>query len=125
MSAPTGTGIVDTESATTPFAWLDDASVMAPGSVHAAGVSMESGGVYPGNPDPVTTFGVKATVVTSATVEGEVIHAVVAAVFDNLDQFKLAHPAFGSLEPATMAADALSAPLHAGAARYFAAAGWR
>jgi hypothetical protein len=83
------------------------------------------GGLYPGNPDPVTTFGVKATVVTSAAVDGEVIHAVVAAVFDNLDQFKLAHPAFGSLEPATMAADALSAPLHEGAARYFAAAGAR
>jgi hypothetical protein len=83
------------------------------------------GGIYPGNPDPVTTFGVKATVVSSAAVDAEVIHAVVAAVFDNLDQFKLAHPAFGSLEPATMAADALSAPLHEGAARYFATAGLR
>ena len=83
------------------------------------------GGVYPGNPDPVTTFGVKATVVSTAAIDGEVIHAVVAAVFDNLEQFKLAHPTFGNLEPATMAADALSAPLHEGAARYFAAAGLR
>ena len=39
LSAPTGTGTADTESATTPFAWLDDASVMAPGSVWL-GVSM-------------------------------------------------------------------------------------
>ena len=83
------------------------------------------GGVYPGNPDPVTTFGVKATVVSSAEVDGEVIHTVVAAVFDNLDRFKLAHPAFGTLEPEAMATDALSAPLHEGAARYFAAAGLR
>lgn len=37
LSAPTST--VDTESATTPFAWLDDASVMAPGTVWL-GVSM-------------------------------------------------------------------------------------
>jgi TRAP transporter TAXI family solute receptor len=81
------------------------------------------GGVYSGNPDPVTTFGVKATVVSSTAVDAEVIHAVVASVFDNLDQFKLAHPAFAGLTPETMAADALSAPLHEGAARYFAAAG--
>ena len=83
------------------------------------------GGVYPGNPDPITTFGVKATVVSTAAVDGQVIYDVVAAVFDNLDQFRLAHPAFGTLEPATMAADALSAPLHEGAVRYFAAAGLR
>ncbi|HSA79297.1 MAG TPA: TAXI family TRAP transporter solute-binding subunit [Geminicoccaceae bacterium] len=81
------------------------------------------GGVYPGNPDPVTTFGVKATVVSSATVEAEVIHAVVAAVFDNLDRFKLAHPAFGALDPGTMVTDALSAPLHPGAEKYYEEAG--
>ena len=83
------------------------------------------GGIYPGNPEPVTTFGVKATVVSSAAIDAEVIHAVVAAVFDNLDRFRLAHPAFAGLEPATMATDALSAPLHDGAARYFASAGLR
>jgi TRAP transporter TAXI family solute receptor len=83
------------------------------------------GGLYAGNPEPVTTFGVKATLVSSAAVDADLIHAVVAAVFDNLDQFKLAHPAFASLEPATMAADALSAPLHEGAARYFATVGLR
>lgn len=83
------------------------------------------GGIYPGNPEPVTTFGVKATVVSTTAVEAEVIHAVVAAVFDNLDRFKLAHPAFGGLAPEAMIADALSAPLHEGAARYFAAVGMR
>jgi TRAP transporter TAXI family solute receptor len=82
------------------------------------------GGVYPGNPDPVTTFGVKATVVSTTVVDAEVIYAVVKAVFDNLDQFKLAHPALGGLEPEAMTADALSAPLHEGAARYLTATGW-
>lgn len=83
------------------------------------------GGIYPGNPEPVTTFGVKATVVTTAALDAELIYTVVEAVFENLDQLRRAHPAFGTLDPVEMANDALSAPLHDGAARYFAAAGLR
>lgn len=77
------------------------------------------GGIYAGNPDPVRTFGVKATVISSSDVSTELIYAVVKAVFDNLDQFRKMHPAFAGLEPKAMIQEGLSAPLHEGAARYF------
>ena len=77
------------------------------------------GGIYTGNLDPVTTFGVKATVVSSAAVDADTIYSIVKAVFDDLDKFKRMHPAFGNLEPEQMIRDGLSAPLHEGAERYF------
>jgi len=81
------------------------------------------GGMYRGNSDDTTTFGVGATFVTSAEVSEDVVYEVVKAVFDNIDQFKSLHPAFAILEPEEMATDGLSAPLHAGAERYFREAG--
>ncbi len=77
------------------------------------------GGVYPGNPNAVVTFGVKATVVTSADLAGETVYQIVKAVFDNLDDFRKMHPAFGNLDPANMVSDGLSAPLHEGALKYY------
>ena len=81
------------------------------------------GGMYRGNPDDVNTFGVGATFVTSADVPDEVVYEVVKAVFENIDQFKGLHPAFANLDPKEMASDSLSAPLHAGAEKYFKEAG--
>ncbi len=78
-----------------------------------------AGGIYVGNLDPVTTFGVKATVVSSAVVDADPVYSIVKAVFDDLDKFKKMHPAFGDLEPERMIRDGLSAPLHEGAERYF------
>jgi hypothetical protein len=81
------------------------------------------GGLYPGNPEAVKTFGPGATVVTSARVEAAVIYQVVKAVFDNFDEFKKMHPAFASLEKMHMTEIGLSAPLHAGALRFYREAG--
>ena len=77
------------------------------------------GEMYPGNPDPVATFGVKATLMTSSDVDADTVYAVVKAVFDNLDQFKKMHAALDLLHPRLMTSEGLSAPLHEGAARYF------
>jgi TRAP transporter TAXI family solute receptor len=82
-----------------------------------------AGGIYRGNPDPVTTFGVKATVVTSAKTDDETVYTLVKTVFDNMDKFKKMHPAFGNLDPGGMITDGLSAPLHDGAMRYFSEQG--
>ena len=82
------------------------------------------GGMYDGNPDDITTFGVKATFVASAALPANVVETIVAAVFDNFDQFRQLHPAFNTLEPEEMIADGLSAPLHDGAAAYYSAQGW-
>ncbi|MDJ1007972.1 MAG: TAXI family TRAP transporter solute-binding subunit [Paracoccaceae bacterium] len=81
------------------------------------------GGMYRGNDDDTTTFGVGATFVTSANVPDDVVYEVVKAVFDNIDQFKGLHPAFANLDAQTMATDSLSAPYHPGAERYFREAG--
>ena len=81
------------------------------------------GGMYPGNADDVTTFGVKATFVSSTLTPDDVIYAVVKAVFENFDDFRDLHPAFANLEAESMVLDGNSAPLHDGAARYFEEAG--
>jgi TRAP transporter TAXI family solute receptor len=80
-------------------------------------------GMY-NNESDVTTFGVGATFVTRADVPDEVVYVVVKAVFDNFDNFKKLHPAFGNLKPEEMISDSLSAPLHDGAAKYYKERGW-
>nr|WP_111298684.1 TAXI family TRAP transporter solute-binding subunit [Paracoccus saliphilus] len=82
------------------------------------------GGMYAGNDEPTDTFGVKATFVTSEDVPEETVYQVVKTVFDNFDRFKGLHPAFADLEPEEMIADGNSAPLHAGAERYYRERGW-
>ena len=80
-------------------------------------------GMYDNEKD-VTTFGVGATFVTSAKVPEKVVYTVVKAVFDNFDQFRKLHPAFANLEEQEMISDSLSAPVHAGAAKYYKERGW-
>jgi TRAP transporter TAXI family solute receptor len=82
------------------------------------------GGMYPGTPDDVDTFGVKATFVTSADVDDDVVYQVVKAVFDNFDRFKGLHPAFADLKEEDMISGGLSAPLHPGAVKYYKERGW-
>ncbi len=82
------------------------------------------GGMYSGNDADVNTFGVKATFVTSASVDDETVYQVVKAVFDNFDRFKGLHPAFANLTEEEMISQGLSAPLHPGAERYYKERGW-
>ncbi|HET8849483.1 MAG TPA: TAXI family TRAP transporter solute-binding subunit [Marinobacter sp.] len=77
------------------------------------------GGMYRGTDEDVTTFGVAATFVSSTDVPEDVVYEVVKAVFENFDSFKRLHPAFANLQKEEMVSDALSAPLHPGAARYY------
>lgn len=77
------------------------------------------GGMYPGNPDDIQTFGVGATFVTSANVDEEAVYRVAIAVLGNLDDFRKLHPAFANLKAEEMIKDSLSAPLHPGAIRAY------
>ena len=81
------------------------------------------GGMYRGTDEDVETFGVKATFVTSAEVPEDVVYEVTKAVFENFDDFKKLHPAFANLEKEDMVKQALSAPLHPGAEKYYKEAG--
>ncbi|MGH7004269.1 MAG: TAXI family TRAP transporter solute-binding subunit, partial [Alphaproteobacteria bacterium] len=82
------------------------------------------GGLYPNNPQPTQTYGVLATMVTSAKVPNEVVYTITKAVFENFDEFKKLHPAFANLAPEKMIKDGLSAPLHEGAVKYYKEKGW-
>jgi len=81
------------------------------------------GGMYRGNPQDTTTFGVGATFVSSSDVPTKVIYQVVKAVFENFKNFKKFHPAFKVLKKNQMVSDGLSAPLHSGALKYYKEAG--
>ena len=76
-------------------------------------------GMYSGNDEDTTTFGVGATFVTSADVSEEVVYVVAKSVMENIDDFRQLHPAFANLEPAQMVKDGLSAPLHPGAEKAY------
>jgi TRAP-type uncharacterized transport system substrate-binding protein len=52
-------------------------------------------------------------------VSEKVVYTVVKAVFDNLSDFKKLHPAFAGLDEKEMTSFGLSAPLHAGAQKYY------
>jgi len=65
----------------------------------------------------------RGEMVSSADVAEALVYDLTTAVFETLDALREAHPALRSLEPAAMV-QGLSAPLHAGAARYYREQGW-
>lgn len=81
-------------------------------------------GAYSSMDEEVKTFGGFATLVTSASVPEDVVYELVRAVFENFEDFKRLHPAFALLTPEGMIKDALSAPLHPGAEKYYKEKGW-
>ncbi|RUM39406.1 MAG: C4-dicarboxylate ABC transporter substrate-binding protein [Desulfobulbus sp.] len=76
--------------------------------------------LYPGaqNDKDINTFGVKATLITSAKVSDDIVYAITKEVFDNFEAFKKLHPAYATLTKAQML-EGLSAPLHPGAVKYY------
>jgi TRAP transporter TAXI family solute receptor len=76
------------------------------------------GGMYRGSESDTQTFGVKATLVTSETVDEGVVYQLVKAVFENLAVFRKLHPAFAHLKAEEML-KGNSVPFHAGAQRYY------
>ena len=74
------------------------------------------------NDGNVESFGVKATFVTSKKVPDYIVYAITKEVFDNFDEFKKLHPAYKILTKESML-DGLSAPIHAGAMKYYKEAG--
>jgi TRAP transporter TAXI family solute receptor len=76
--------------------------------------------LYPNatNTRDVPTYGVKATLVTSAKVPERVVYIVTKELFENLEEFKGLHPAFGALTKENML-EGNSAPYHDGALKYY------
>jgi uncharacterized protein len=74
------------------------------------------------NTEDVWTFGVKATLLTSASVPEEIVYAITKEVFTNLETFRTLHPSYETLTAESML-EGLTAPLHPGAERYYREAG--
>jgi hypothetical protein len=74
------------------------------------------------NTGDVETFGVIATLCTSARVPDHVVYRITNEVLDNFDSFSSRHPAFTGMTKADTR-DGLTAPLHPGALYYFRQAG--
>jgi len=77
------------------------------------------GGMYIGNSNEISSFGVRATFVTTKDLDDDVAYEIVKAVYDNFESFKTLHPVFQTLNPKDIIYGGNTAPLHEGAKRYF------
>jgi TRAP transporter TAXI family solute receptor len=83
------------------------------------------GGLYANNPEPVASFGLRATLVTTQAQSADTVYRVTETIFEGLDELRAQHAVLAGLGAEDMAAAGLSAPLHEGALRYFRERGWR
>ncbi|MBE6596764.1 MAG: TAXI family TRAP transporter solute-binding subunit [Ruminococcaceae bacterium] len=79
-------------------------------------------GTYTGQTADIKTVTVKATLIVSASASEDTVYEITKAIFDNVDAIKSSHAkgAELSIENAT---SGMTAPFHAGAAKYFAEKG--
>ena len=82
------------------------------------------GGLYRGNPGPVASFGVGATLVAGADLPDERVGATVEQIFADFETLRGLEPVLTALEPEAMVSNGLTAPLHPGAEAYYRARGW-
>ena len=73
---------------------------------------------------PITTFGVVATLVTSADVDEKDVYELTRAIMENIDDFCELHQASATLVPERIFIGGLSAPVHSGALKYYRIEGW-
>lgn len=91
-----------------------------PAYLHSATIT---GGVYPGNPNDIATFGIRSVLLARADVPESAIQLLVERVFKQLDRIKAFHPALANLKVEQMLADPLL-PFHPAAARFYQQQGW-
>jgi len=80
-------------------------------------------GTYPGQPEPVPTVSIMATLVALAGVEDDVVAAFVRVMLERHDEIARRASVLGQQDVARLAVAGLTAPLHPAAARAYAAAG--
>ena len=76
------------------------------------------GGSTDGIAAEVPTFGVRATLVTSASVDVRVVAVIAKELLTHLPELRALHPALARLTAGEMIKDGLTAPLHLGAQVY-------
>jgi len=78
--------------------------------------------IYRGVNHPTPTIGVKGILVTSSTVDEDVVYKVTKAILDNFDTFKSLHPAFKHITKKSLL-QGLTIKQHKGAIKAFKEAG--
>lgn len=81
--------------------------------------SVIPGGIYPGNPDDVPTFGTRTLLLASARLADDRAYAFVKAVLEDLDDFRRLHPVLSVLTREDMVPSEAVVPIHPGALRYY------
>lgn len=84
-----------------------------------------AGGLYRANPDPVPTFGLRATLVTSRETPDDTVYWIARSLFEQLDTVRRQHPALAQLSPRDMLSHGNTLALHGGALRYYRERGWK
>jgi uncharacterized protein len=77
------------------------------------------GGSAYGLTDEVPTFGVRATLVTSASQDARVVAVIAKELLTHMPELRALHPALAGLTVDEMIKDGLTAPLHPGAAQVY------
>jgi len=80
-------------------------------------------GTYQRVDAPVPAVGLKATLMTDATIPDQVVTDLLESLFSNFETFKASHPALADLTPQHMT-EGLTAPLHSAAEKFFKDKGW-
>ncbi len=81
-------------------------------------------GMYLELPNGLTTFGVRAMMVTSTRLPENIAYSITKSVFDNFERFIHQHPVFERLKKEDLAKNIEAAPMHDGARRYFLGTGF-
>ncbi len=78
---------------------------------------------YPGQPEPINTITIKATLIVDADLPEETVYELTAAIFDHVDDISKEN-AKGEELSIENATTGITVPFHAGAAKYFAEHGF-
>lgn len=84
-----------------------------------------AGGLYRANPEPVPSFGLRATLVTSLETPEDAVYWTVRSLFEGLDAVRRQHPALAQLSAEDMVSRGNTLALHPGALRYYKERGWK
>lgn len=76
-------------------------------------------GDYLDSPEDISSFGLGATFVASASTSPKAIYHVVKEIVENFRDFQSLHPSLATLEKNELPYAGISAPLHPGAIRYY------
>lgn len=81
-------------------------------------------GTYPGQTDPIYSYGFKASLIAAAEASPYVVEAVTRTLIENVDVLKDTLPALSGLEAERMFKEGNFLPFHEGAAAYWQERGW-